>query len=424
MPSASTAAARGVSLSIHSLVRIGWPVAASTPMPAQCPSPLTSSFGTEPSSTSTNGSSRPAAASSQVRMNSSPDSNASTGLQRTIGGMPGSEPRSRSSSDGLVAAVIAIESPSQPSPLVSQRTCSGRASGEGVMRRSRSGRRPGRYGVRAASSARSATPGARRAGRAGASRRASPVTRPARDSRDSACEIDGRSAATIWPSSRCVNGRQTRMPDASTRPQRAARCQSRSTSRTSSRGWQEIARIASRSSARFSARRSRAWAICGQGSTRCANSSSSNANRVGWSARQPTSRSIMSSTRTPTGCSRSPVPSSSVTVRLTIRVCTATSPSSSSSPGPSPAAANHGPRSQSPACASSTRAVATCRAATRVRTSSSSARSSSASRTYAKSGGDSGRLAREEPDHRAASPGRRSRPSTGIAQASRREKRV
>ena len=39
--------------------------------------------------------------------------------------MPGSEPRSRSSRVGLVAAVIAIESPSQPSPLVIQSTCSG-----------------------------------------------------------------------------------------------------------------------------------------------------------------------------------------------------------------------------------------------------------------------------------------------------------
>ncbi len=71
---------------------------------------------------------------------------------------------------------------------------------------------------------------------------------------------------------------------------------------------------------RRSARRSRAWAICGQGSTRWANSSSSSANRVGRSARQAASRSIMSSTRSPAGCSRSPAPSSSVTVRSTIRV--------------------------------------------------------------------------------------------------------
>ena len=41
------------------LVRIGWPVSGSTPIPAQCPSPLTSSLGTEPSSTSMNGSSSP-----------------------------------------------------------------------------------------------------------------------------------------------------------------------------------------------------------------------------------------------------------------------------------------------------------------------------------------------------------------------------
>ncbi len=41
------------------------------------------------------------------------------------GGAPGKHPRIRSSKLGLRAAVIATESPSQPSPLVSQRTCTG-----------------------------------------------------------------------------------------------------------------------------------------------------------------------------------------------------------------------------------------------------------------------------------------------------------
>ena len=63
VPIASTAAALGVSRSIQLQVRIGCPVSRSTPMPAQCPSPLAHSLGTDPSSTSTNGSSLPSAAS-------------------------------------------------------------------------------------------------------------------------------------------------------------------------------------------------------------------------------------------------------------------------------------------------------------------------------------------------------------------------
>jgi hypothetical protein len=41
------------------------------------------------------------------------------------GGIPGMDPRSRSSRLGLVAAVKAIESPSQPSPLVIHSTLTG-----------------------------------------------------------------------------------------------------------------------------------------------------------------------------------------------------------------------------------------------------------------------------------------------------------
>ncbi len=78
--------------------------------------------------------------------------------------------------------------------------------------------------------------------RAGASRRRVPVTSPACASRASACETDGRSAPTSCPSSRWVSGSGSRRPPGSTLPQRAARCQSSSTSRTSSRGWHEIAR--------------------------------------------------------------------------------------------------------------------------------------------------------------------------------------
>ena len=80
-----------------------------------------------------------------------------------------------------------------------------------------------------------------------------PVTSPARASRPRACEIDGRSAATSWPSSRWVRGSVSRSPAGSTRPQRPARCHSSNTSRTSSRGWHEIARSTARSPARRSA---------------------------------------------------------------------------------------------------------------------------------------------------------------------------
>ena len=72
VPIATTAAAFGASRSIHSLVVIGWPFDGFTPIPAQCPSPLIFSFGTEPSRISTNGSSLPASASYQACMNSAP----------------------------------------------------------------------------------------------------------------------------------------------------------------------------------------------------------------------------------------------------------------------------------------------------------------------------------------------------------------
>ena len=50
----------------------GSPVARSTPKAAQCPSPLSSSLATAPSTTRMNGPNRPAAAANHGRMNSSP----------------------------------------------------------------------------------------------------------------------------------------------------------------------------------------------------------------------------------------------------------------------------------------------------------------------------------------------------------------
>ncbi len=122
VPAATTAAAAGASRSTHSFVVIGCPVSGLTPNPDQWPSPLISSFAIDPSTTSTNGSRRPSSASYHARMKSSPVSIASIGLCRTTRGMPGITPVIRSSMLGLVAEVIATDSPSQPRPLVIHRT--------------------------------------------------------------------------------------------------------------------------------------------------------------------------------------------------------------------------------------------------------------------------------------------------------------
>ena len=119
---ATTAAALGARRSSHSFVVIGWPVSGLTPIPAQWPSPLIFSLGIEPSTMSTNGSSLPASASYHACMNSAPVSYASTGVWITTLGMPGMTPWTMSSRLGLVAEVIATESPSQPSPVVIQIT--------------------------------------------------------------------------------------------------------------------------------------------------------------------------------------------------------------------------------------------------------------------------------------------------------------
>ncbi len=56
---ATTASALGASQSIQVLVMMGWLVSTSVPIPAQYPSFLIFSFGIDPSTTSTNGSSFP-----------------------------------------------------------------------------------------------------------------------------------------------------------------------------------------------------------------------------------------------------------------------------------------------------------------------------------------------------------------------------
>ena len=61
------------------------------------------------------------------------------------------------------------------------------------------------------------------------------------------------------------------MPECSTRPQRRAKCHSTSTSRTSSRGCEAMARSTSRSAARLPTRRSSSCVICGHGRARSAN---------------------------------------------------------------------------------------------------------------------------------------------------------
>ena len=76
----------------------------------------------EPSITSTNGSSLPCSASYHAWMYSSPISNAITWLWITTRGIPGITPWMMSSRLGLVAEVIATESPSQESPTVIHRT--------------------------------------------------------------------------------------------------------------------------------------------------------------------------------------------------------------------------------------------------------------------------------------------------------------
>src|SRR3954463_15443802 len=122
VPSATTAAAFGARRSTHSFVVIGWPLDGLTPIPAQWPSPLIFSFGIEPSTMRTNGSSLPASASYQACMDSAPTSYARTGVCATTFGMPGIAPVMMSSRLGLTADVMETESPSQLRPDVIQMT--------------------------------------------------------------------------------------------------------------------------------------------------------------------------------------------------------------------------------------------------------------------------------------------------------------
>src|SRR6516164_3053284 len=115
------AVAFGASRSSHSLVVIGWPVSGLLPKPHQYPSDLIASFGMEPSTTRTNGSSSPRSALCHHSMKvsapcSGPHSKSISGQCTATLGSPGKAPSAISSMLGWVAAVSATESPSQPSP--------------------------------------------------------------------------------------------------------------------------------------------------------------------------------------------------------------------------------------------------------------------------------------------------------------------
>src|SRR5690606_4695758 len=121
VPIATTAHALGASRSIHWLTVIGCPVTGSLPIELQNPSPLIFSLGIDPSTTSTNGSSSPAAALWNAAMKSPPVSLASTLLCRCTLGSPGTRPSSTSSRLGSPAAVTETVSPSQLIPSEVQR---------------------------------------------------------------------------------------------------------------------------------------------------------------------------------------------------------------------------------------------------------------------------------------------------------------
>jgi hypothetical protein len=86
--------ALGASRSSHSLVVIGWSVSGLLPKPHQYPSDLIASFGIDPSTTSTNGSSSPRSALKNHSMKSSaprsgPHSKSISGQCTAILGSPG-----------------------------------------------------------------------------------------------------------------------------------------------------------------------------------------------------------------------------------------------------------------------------------------------------------------------------------------------
>src|ERR1700722_9393401 len=122
VPAAATAHALGANRSIQSQVVIGCPVVWSVPNDAQYPSFLFFSFGIEPSTTRRNRESLPSAPSWNALTNSSPFSYARNGLWKLTLGIQGNAPSTMSSMLGCVAPVMAMVSPSQPSPAVNQRT--------------------------------------------------------------------------------------------------------------------------------------------------------------------------------------------------------------------------------------------------------------------------------------------------------------
>src|SRR6478672_3647036 len=120
------ARALGARRSSHSLVVIGWPVSGLFPKPHQYPSGLIFSFGMEPSTTSTNGSSSPRSALKNHSMKSlllptGPLSKSINGQCTATFGSPGNAPSAISSMLGWVAAVRATESPSQLNPALIHR---------------------------------------------------------------------------------------------------------------------------------------------------------------------------------------------------------------------------------------------------------------------------------------------------------------
>ena len=178
---------------------------------------------------------------------------------------------SRSSSDGLVAAVIATVSPSQPSPLVIQTmwttwrsaACWPGLNSAWAITCARCATGPSRGGAArrgcAARRARPGTRGARRPCRAGATRRRA---RHEPGVRQTGQRMGHRRALGPDELAEQAMGERQGEADAagSTFPQRAARCHSSSASRTSRRGWRGDRRAGRRG-------RRRAWrhAAAGRG---------------------------------------------------------------------------------------------------------------------------------------------------------------
>ena len=169
--------------------------------------------------------------------------------------------------------------------------------------------------------------------------------------RASACETEGRSAPTSRPSRRCVSGSARRMPPGSTRPQRPARCQSSSVSRTSRRGCErDRALHVQIAGARARRARSSACEICGHGLDALGERVVEQREARRHERVPGRRRARAGRRRAPaSGCSTSPSPTISVAVRSPTRTSTLSAPSITSTPGPVPTSAKQRERSQSPA---------------------------------------------------------------------------